>query len=213
VASVDDRVHLGPQLASAVEGIDAASREAREAGHTLGGFVRRCNAVGYGFFARCRGCGVEVAVHRVGQMWTYPGALPGCPARTDAPSPAASNGAGPRPPLQALSGGPVDAARDGHREAPRRPGPDHRAAPARPAPSGAGAGPAAGGPAFTPITEVLAAARTAAHRSGHRLGVFRRSDGGRKFVAGCHRCGWELPVLHTDRGWCYPPPARRCPGA
>jgi hypothetical protein len=220
MASVDDRVHVGPQLASAVEGIDAASRQARQGGHTLGGFVRRCNAVGYGFFARCRGCGVEVAVHRVGQMWTYPDSLPGCSARADAPSPSAeSNGAGPRPALRVLGGGELDGARerDGRREPARRPPAGREAAPPRPAPPGGGpgdgpAGGPAGGTASTPITDVLAAARLAAHRSGHRLGVFRRSNGGRKFVAGCHRCGWELPILHTDRGWCFPPPSRRCSG-
>jgi hypothetical protein len=208
-----------PQLATAVEGIDAASREARATGHTLSGFVRRCNAVGYGFYAHCRVCGLEVAVHRVGQRWTYSDGPPRCPGPVDAPAPAvgaaASNGAGPRPVLRVLRGGPAEPRRG--RGQPREPVAPHRAAarpsPPAPAPARAPEPPVEERPPVMPVTEVLAAARVAAQRAGHRLGVFRRTDGGRKFVAGCHRCGWELPVLHTHRGWCYPPPSVRCAGS
>jgi hypothetical protein len=56
---------------SAVESIEEASVEARAVGHNLGGFVRRCNSAGYGFFARCRTCRIEVAVHRTAAGWEH----------------------------------------------------------------------------------------------------------------------------------------------
>ena len=56
---------------NAIESIEEATQEARSGGHTLGGFVRRCNSAGYGFFARCRLCRTEVAVHRNGAVWTH----------------------------------------------------------------------------------------------------------------------------------------------
>jgi hypothetical protein len=56
---------------SAVESIEEATVEARAAGHTLAGFVRRCNSAGYGFFARCRVCRIEVVVHRTSAGWAH----------------------------------------------------------------------------------------------------------------------------------------------
>ncbi len=61
----------GPSRRTAIEGIEEATVEARAGGHTLGGFVRRCNSAGYGFFARCRVCRVEVAVHRRAAVWCH----------------------------------------------------------------------------------------------------------------------------------------------
>lgn len=56
---------------TAIESIEAATEEARAGGHTLAGFVRRCNSAGYGFFARCRVCRIEVAVHRSAAGWGH----------------------------------------------------------------------------------------------------------------------------------------------
>lgn len=56
---------------SAIESIEEATVEARAGGHTLAGFVRRCNSAGYGFFARCRTCRMEVAVHRTAAGWGH----------------------------------------------------------------------------------------------------------------------------------------------
>ncbi len=61
----------GPSQRSAIESIEEATVEARTGGHTLGGFVRRCNSAGYGFFARCRVCRIEVAVHRTATGWNH----------------------------------------------------------------------------------------------------------------------------------------------
>jgi hypothetical protein len=56
---------------TAIESIEEATVEARAGGHTLAGFVRRCNSAGYGFFARCRVCRMEVAVHRNAAGWIH----------------------------------------------------------------------------------------------------------------------------------------------
>ncbi|HEX3607421.1 MAG TPA: hypothetical protein VH134_15970 [Candidatus Dormibacteraeota bacterium] len=56
---------------TAIESIEEATVEARAGGHNLGGFVRRCNSAGYGFFARCRVCRIEVAVHRGPAGWGH----------------------------------------------------------------------------------------------------------------------------------------------
>jgi hypothetical protein len=56
---------------TAIESIEQATAEARAGGHTLAGFVRRCNSAGYGFFARCRVCRMEVAVHRDPSGWGH----------------------------------------------------------------------------------------------------------------------------------------------
>jgi hypothetical protein len=56
---------------TAIESIEVATAEARAGGHTLAGFVRRCNSAGYGFFARCRVCRTEVAVHRSAAGWIH----------------------------------------------------------------------------------------------------------------------------------------------
>lgn len=56
---------------TAIETIEVATAEARAGGHTLAGFVRRCNSAGYGFFARCRVCRMEVAVHRGAAGWGH----------------------------------------------------------------------------------------------------------------------------------------------
>ena len=64
-----------PSQRTAIESIEEATVEARTGGHTLGGFVRRCNSAGYGFFARCRVCRVEVGVHRTSAGWNHSMAL------------------------------------------------------------------------------------------------------------------------------------------
>ena len=51
--------------------------------------------------------------------------------------------------------------------------------------------------AFTALESATAEAQS----KGHPL-TLRRSDG--KFVATCARCGLDLPVLDTARGWIYP---------
>ena len=56
---------------SAIESIEEATAEARAGGHNLAGFVRRCNSAGYGFFARCRSCRIEVGVHRTAAGWAH----------------------------------------------------------------------------------------------------------------------------------------------
>ncbi len=56
---------------TAIESIEEATAEAKAGGHTLAGFVRRCNSAGYGFFARCRVCRMEVAVHRSAAGWGH----------------------------------------------------------------------------------------------------------------------------------------------
>jgi len=56
---------------SAIESIEEATVEARAGGHNLAGFVRRCNSAGYGFFARCRICRIEVGVHRTAAGWAH----------------------------------------------------------------------------------------------------------------------------------------------
>jgi hypothetical protein len=61
-----------------IETIEHATAEARAGGHVLGGFVRRCNAAGYGFFARCRVCRIEVAVHRTPAGWVHHLERPRC---------------------------------------------------------------------------------------------------------------------------------------
>lgn len=61
-----------------VEAIEAASVAARATGHVLAGFVRRCSATGCGFIARCRVCGVEVAVHRGAAGWGHSPSLAKC---------------------------------------------------------------------------------------------------------------------------------------
>jgi len=66
---------------TAIESIEEAGLAARAAGHALGGFVRRCSSAGYGFFARCRVCRVEVAVHRSSAGWSRTANLPECTAR------------------------------------------------------------------------------------------------------------------------------------
>jgi hypothetical protein len=68
-----------PSQRTAIESIEEATVEARTGGHTLGGFVRRCNSAGYGFFARCRVCRIEVAVHRTAAGWNTASRRP--PAR------------------------------------------------------------------------------------------------------------------------------------
>jgi hypothetical protein len=81
----------GSQL-TAIESIERATVEARAGGHVLGGFVRRCNSAGYGFFARCRACRIEVAVHRTAAGWGHSIELPGCDAEPP-PRIASPNGA------------------------------------------------------------------------------------------------------------------------
>jgi hypothetical protein len=61
-----------------VEAIEAAGVAARATGHVLAGFVRRCTTTGCGFIARCRVCGVEVAVHRGAAGWGHSPPLPAC---------------------------------------------------------------------------------------------------------------------------------------
>jgi hypothetical protein len=61
----------GPSQRTAIESIEEATVAARAGGHTLAGFVRRCNSAGYGFFARCRVCRMEVAVHRNATGWGH----------------------------------------------------------------------------------------------------------------------------------------------
>jgi hypothetical protein len=61
----------GASQRTAIESIEEATVEARAGGHNLAGFVRRCNSAGYGFFARCRVCRMEVAVHRTGAGWGH----------------------------------------------------------------------------------------------------------------------------------------------
>jgi hypothetical protein len=68
----------GPSQRTAIESIEEATVEARTGGHTLGGFVRRCNSAGYGFFARCRVCRIEVAVHRSAAGWNHSLEALGC---------------------------------------------------------------------------------------------------------------------------------------
>jgi hypothetical protein len=63
---------------SAIESIEEATIDARAGGHTLAGFVRRCNSAGYGFFARCRTCRIEVAVHRTTAGWAHVLERPEC---------------------------------------------------------------------------------------------------------------------------------------
>jgi hypothetical protein len=63
---------------TAIESIEEATVEARAGGHTLAGFVRRCNSAGYGFFARCRVCRMEVAVHRNAAGWGHSLERPEC---------------------------------------------------------------------------------------------------------------------------------------
>jgi hypothetical protein len=67
-----------PSQRTAIESIEEATVEARTGGHTLGGFVRRCNSAGYGFFARCRLCRIEVAVHRTAAGWNHSLEAPAC---------------------------------------------------------------------------------------------------------------------------------------
>jgi hypothetical protein len=54
----------------------------------------------------------------------------------------------------------------------------------------------------------LESASAEARSMGHPL-TLRRSGPG-KFVATCSRCGMDLPVLDTARGWTYPS-LRACP--
>lgn len=67
---------------TAIESIEEATAEARAGGHTLAGFVRRCNSAGYGFFARCRVCRMEVAVHRNAAGWGHSLERPECRAES-----------------------------------------------------------------------------------------------------------------------------------
>ncbi|MDB5064759.1 MAG: hypothetical protein JWM18_1193 [Chloroflexi bacterium] len=84
-----------PSQRTAIESIEEATVEARTGGHTLGGFVRRCNSAGYGFFARCRVCRIEVAVHRTAAGWNHSLEAPACqadPGGTRTPSRNGQNG-------------------------------------------------------------------------------------------------------------------------
>lgn len=51
-----------PSQLVAIEAIGAATAAAHDRGHTLGGFSRRSSANGYRFVARCRACGIELAI-------------------------------------------------------------------------------------------------------------------------------------------------------
>lgn len=81
-ASLEISVDAGetPTIAhrTPVEAIEAAGVAARAQGHTLAGFVRRCNASGCSFVARCRVCGMEVAVQRGAAGWGHTPPLPAC---------------------------------------------------------------------------------------------------------------------------------------
>ncbi len=48
----------------------------------------------------------------------------------------------------------------------------------------------------------LEAATAEAQSKNHPLTLRRSGEG--KFVATCSRCGLDLPVLNTARGWTYP---------
>jgi hypothetical protein len=65
-------------LRTAIESIEAATVDAHAGGHILAGFVRRCNSAGYGFYARCRVCRIEVGVHRSASGWGRTPHLPDC---------------------------------------------------------------------------------------------------------------------------------------
>jgi hypothetical protein len=54
----------------------------------------------------------------------------------------------------------------------------------------------------------LESASAEAQSMGHPLTLRRSGEG--KFVATCSRCGMDLPVLDTPRGWTYPS-LRPCP--
>jgi acyl CoA:acetate/3-ketoacid CoA transferase alpha subunit len=58
--------------------------------------------------------------------------------------------------------------------------------------------------AFTALESASAEAQS----KGHPLELRRSSAG--KFVASCRRCGMDLPILDTARGWTYPSPGS-CP--
>lgn len=67
--------------------IEDAGREARQRGHNLAGFRRVSHVGAYHFAARCRGCGLEVAVRDgTGGWWHRP--IPPC-TRTPPVFPAA----------------------------------------------------------------------------------------------------------------------------
>ncbi|HEV7465161.1 MAG TPA: hypothetical protein VGP96_02600 [Candidatus Dormibacteraeota bacterium] len=54
----------------------------------------------------------------------------------------------------------------------------------------------------------LESASAEARSMGHPLTLRRSGEG--KYVATCSRCGMDLPVLDTARGWTYPS-LRACP--
>lgn len=58
--------------------IEDAGREARRRGHNLAGFRRVSHVGAYHFAARCRGCGLEVAVLDGAGGWWHR-SIPPCP--------------------------------------------------------------------------------------------------------------------------------------
>lgn len=56
--------------------------------------------------------------------------------------------------------------------------------------------------AVVSLYAALESASAEAQSMGHPLTLRRSGEG--KFVATCSRCGMDLPVLDTPRGWTYP---------